>query len=59
MIDTLRLVMRDLTHDDYNALYAVLADLDIMQYYPYTHSVVRRIDESILVRFQIKERNAL
>ena len=35
-IETERLVFREMTPDDYNALYAVLADSDIMEHYPYT-----------------------
>lgn len=36
VIETERLLLREMTHDDYDALYAVLADSDIMQHYPYT-----------------------
>ncbi len=35
IIETERLILREMTLDDYDALYAVLADSDIMQYYPY------------------------
>ncbi|MGI6193222.1 MAG: GNAT family N-acetyltransferase [Christensenellales bacterium] len=35
-IETGRLMLREMTDDDYNALYAVLSDADIMQHYPYT-----------------------
>ena len=35
-IETERLVLREMTPDDYDALYAVLADSDIMEQYPYT-----------------------
>ena len=35
-IKTERLVLREMTSDDFDALYAVLADSDIMQHYPYT-----------------------
>ena len=35
-IETERLVLRKMTPDDYDALYAVLADSDIMEHYPYT-----------------------
>lgn len=41
MIDTERLVLRELIHDDYDSLYAVLADSDIMQHYPYTFDEAR------------------
>lgn len=36
VIETERLFMREMNIDDYDALYAVLADSDIMQHYPYT-----------------------
>ncbi len=36
IIETERLILREMTPDDYNSLYAVLADSDIMQHYPYT-----------------------
>lgn len=35
-LETERLILREMTPGDYNALYAVLADSDIMQHYPYT-----------------------
>ncbi len=35
-LETERLVLRELTLDDFDALYDVLADSDIMQHYPYT-----------------------
>lgn len=35
-METDRLVLREMNRDDYDALYAVLADSDIMQHYPYT-----------------------
>ena len=35
-IETERLFLREMTPDDYDALYAVLADSDIMEHYPYT-----------------------
>lgn len=36
VLETKRLVLREMNKDDYEALYAVLADSDIMQHYPYT-----------------------
>lgn len=36
MIETKRLQLREMTERDYDALYAVLADSDIMRHYPYT-----------------------
>ena len=35
MIETARLVLRELTEEDFEALYSVLADADIMRHYPY------------------------
>ncbi len=35
MIETERLFLREMTYDDYDALYKVLGDNDIMKYYPY------------------------
>ena len=36
IIETERLYLREMTEDDFEALYKVLADSDIMQHYPYT-----------------------
>ena len=36
IIETDRLFLREMTCDDFNALYTVLADSDIMRHYPYT-----------------------
>ena len=36
ILETDRLFLREMTADDYEALYMVLADSDIMQHYPYT-----------------------
>ena len=36
VLETKRLVLREMNEDDYEAFYAVLADSDIMQHYPYT-----------------------
>lgn len=35
-LETNRLILRELTYDDFEALYNVLADSDIMEHYPYT-----------------------
>ena len=35
-IETERLFLREMTMDDFDALYKVLADKEIMQHYPYT-----------------------
>jgi len=40
-IDTERLFLREMTSEDFNALYAVLTDSDIMQHYPYTFNEAR------------------
>ena len=39
--ETERLFLREMTPDDFDALYAVLADSDIMQHYPYTFDEAR------------------
>ena len=36
MIKTERLFLREMTEQDFDALYAVLSDSDIMRHYPYT-----------------------
>lgn len=36
VIETERLILREMNKDDFGALYRVLADSDIMQHYPYT-----------------------
>ena len=36
ILETERLLLREMTDQDYDALYRVLADSDIMQHYPYT-----------------------
>ena len=38
---TERLILREMNEKDYDALYAVLADSDIMQHYPYTFDETR------------------
>lgn len=40
-IETERLYLRELTHEDFDAFYKVLADSDIMQHYPYTFDEIR------------------
>lgn len=39
--ETERLLLREMTENDFDALYKVLADSDIMQHYPYTFDEVR------------------
>lgn len=41
ILETKRLILRELTPEDFDALYAVLADSDIMQHYPYTFDADR------------------
>lgn len=41
IIETNRLILREMTEEDYDALYAVLADSDIMQHYPYAFDETR------------------
>lgn len=38
---TARLVLREMSEADYDAIYAVLADSDIMRHYPYTFDAAR------------------
>ncbi len=40
-IETKRLVLREMTAQDFDALYRVLGDSDIMQHYPYTFDETR------------------
>lgn len=47
VLETKRLVLREMNKDDYEALYAVLADSDIMQHYPYTFDEKRVKDHLI------------
>lgn len=41
IMQTQRLFLREMTMEDFDALYAVLADADIMQHYPYTFDAAR------------------
>ncbi|WP_026491966.1 GNAT family N-acetyltransferase [Butyrivibrio sp. XPD2002] len=41
ILETERLFLREMNMDDFDALYAVLADRDIMQHYPYTFDADR------------------
>ena len=41
IIETERLFLREMTENDFDALYKVLADSDIMQHYPYTFDEAR------------------
>lgn len=44
ILKTDRLFLRELTMDDFDALYKVLADRNIMQHYPYTFDEKRVSD---------------
>ncbi len=41
ILETGRLFLREMTMEDFDAMYAVLADSDIMQHYPYTFDETR------------------
>ena len=41
LIEANRVFLREMTQEDHDALYAVLADSDIMQHYPYTFDEAR------------------
>ena len=41
VIETERLCLREMTENDFEALYKVLADSDIMQHYPYAFDEIR------------------
>ena len=41
IIETERLILREMTENDFDAIYAVLADSDIMQHYPYIFDEAR------------------
>ena len=41
MIETARLILREMNEQDFDALYAVLADSDIMKHYPYSFDNAR------------------
>lgn len=44
IIETERLLLREMTEDDFEALYKVLADSDIMKHYPYTFMIPEQKD---------------
>ena len=54
VIETERLLLREMTDEDFCALYKVLADPDIMQHYPYAfdESRVRSWIERNIERYQ-------
>lgn len=51
MIETSRLFLREMGPEDFDALYAVLADSDIMQHYPYTFDEARANGMTLLREF--------
>lgn len=55
IIETERLFLREMTEEDFPALYAVLSDSDIMQHYPYTfdENRVRGWIEKNIERYRI------
>lgn len=55
VIETERLLLREMTEDDYQALYRVLADSDIMEHYPYTfdETRVRNWIQKNIERYQV------
>lgn len=40
-LETERLFLREMTREDFDALYVVLGDSDVMQHYPYTFDEAR------------------
>ena len=55
VIETERLLLREVTENDFDALYKVLADSDIMQHYPYAFDEARVRDwiQRNIERYQI------
>ena len=55
VIETERLLLREMTEDDFHALYQVLADSDSMRYYPYTfdENRVRNWIERNIERYRV------
>ena len=45
ILETERLFLREMNMDDFDALYVILADSDIMQHYPYSFDE-KRVRES-------------
>ena len=52
---TERLILREMTENDFDALYEVLGDSDIMEHYPYTfdRARVRRWIETNIMRYSV------
>ena len=55
VIETERLLLREMTYDDFSALYQVLADSEIMQHYSYTfdENKVRNWIERNIERYRV------
>ena len=55
VMETERLLLREMTDDDFQALYKVLADSDIMQRYPYAfdENRVRNWIERNIERYRV------
>jgi len=51
MIETNRLILREMREDDFDALYAVLSDSDIMKHYPYVFDAAR-VEKWILTNME-------
>lgn len=43
-LETERLFLREMTREDFDALYVVLGDSDVMQHYPYTFDEGAQVD---------------
>ena len=56
ILETERLFLREMNMDDFDALYVVLADSDIMQHYPYSFDV-KRVREWIVRNMKRYEEN--
>ena len=54
-LETERLILREMCMDDFEAMYAVLGDSDIMRHYPYTFDKgrVRGWIEKFILRYEI------
>ena len=51
IIETNRLFLREMTENDFEALYKVLSDSDVMKHYPYTFDE-NRVREWIITLFK-------
>ena len=53
IIETNRLFLREMTENDFEALYKVLSDSDIMKHYPYTFDDTDNIEKTISCHEQV------